>query len=157
MHDAIASMAGTKPPFRIVTAKQMRGLAAAKSCSGWQTEGWFSKDIKSNIAGFLGTLDFKLDSKKGRLLRRNLKYDTTAKDESIQIRLKSDTELKISIKANGKMLIQNKIEPSNQYQNLKMNLSDSIWKNTINALDLQFEGEKGAFVTIDYIKLNRLN
>jgi hypothetical protein len=124
---------------------------------GWQTEGWFSKDIKSNIAGFLGTLDFKLDSKKGRLLRRNLKYDTTAKDESIQIRLKSDTELKISIKANGKMLIQNKIEPSNQYQNLKMNLSDSIWKNTINALDLQFEGEKGAFVTIDYIKLNRLN
>lgn len=58
---------------------------------GWQTEGWFSKDIKSNIAGFLGTLDFKLDSKKGRLLRRNLKYDTTAKDESIQIRLKSDT------------------------------------------------------------------
>lgn len=124
---------------------------------GWQTEGWFSKDIKSNIAGFLGTLDFKLDSKKGRLLRRNLKYDTTAKDESIQIRLKSDTELKISIKANGKMLIQNKIEPSNQYQNLKMNLSDSIWENTINALDLQFEGEKGAFVTIDYIKLNRLN
>ncbi|MEC8723825.1 MAG: sulfatase [Bacteroidota bacterium] len=124
---------------------------------GWQTEGWFSKDIKSNIAGFLGTLDFKLDSKKGRLLRRNLKYDTTPKDESIQIRLKSDTELKIRIKANGKMLVQNKIKSSNQFQNLKMNLSDSIWKNTINALDIQFEGEKGTFVTIDYIKLNRLN
>lgn len=124
---------------------------------GWQTEGWFSKDIKSNIAGFLGTLDFKLDSKKGRLLRRNLEYNTTAKDESIQIRLKSDTELKISIIANGKMLTQNKIKPSNQYQNLKMKLCDSIWKNTINALDLQFEGEKGTFVTIDYIQLNRLN
>ncbi|MEC8248408.1 MAG: sulfatase-like hydrolase/transferase [Bacteroidota bacterium] len=124
---------------------------------GWQTEGWFSKDIKSNIAGFLGTLDFKLDSKKGRLLRRNLKYDTTAKDESIQIRLKSDTELKINIKANGKTLVQNKIKPSNQFQDLKMNLSNSIWNNTINNLDLQFEGEKGAFVTIDYIKLNRLN
>ncbi|MEC8133979.1 MAG: sulfatase [Bacteroidota bacterium] len=124
---------------------------------GWQTEGWFSKDIKSNIAGFLGTLDFKLDSKKGRLLRRNLKYDTTAKDESIQIRLKSDTELKINIKANGKTLVQNKIKPSNQFQDLKMNLSNSIWNNTINNLDLQFEGEKGAFVTIDCIKLNRLN
>lgn len=124
---------------------------------GWQTEGWFSKDIKSNIAGFLGTLDFKLDSKKGSLLRRNLEYNTTAKDESIQIRLKSDTELKISIIANGKMLTQNKIKPSNQYQILKMKLSDSIWKNTINALDLQFVGEKGTFVTIDYIQLNRLN
>ena len=78
-------------------------------------------------------------------------------DESIQIRLKSNAKLKISIIANGKMLIQNKIKPSNQYKNLKMKLTNSIWKNTINALDLLFEGEKGAFVTIDYIKLNRLN
>ena len=43
-------------------------------CGGWQTEGWVSNNIKSNIAGFLGFLDFKLDKDYGSIERKKLNF-----------------------------------------------------------------------------------
>ena len=47
-------------------------LYFAFDCGAWQTEGWFSEDISSNLAGSLGTLDFELDGDSGSIRREGL-------------------------------------------------------------------------------------
>ena len=49
-------------------------LYFAFDCGAWQTEGWFSEDISSNLAGSLGTLDFELDGDSGKHSARRTEY-----------------------------------------------------------------------------------
>ena len=122
---------------------------------GWQTEGWFSNDIKSNLAGFLGYLDFTLSKRKGTLSRENLAIKTTKEDKLLLLKLKSDTDLTVSVLANKSFIGKSKMKEINQYTNLEIKLSEANWKGVINSLDISFKAKKGATIEIDYIKINR--
>jgi len=122
---------------------------------GWQTEGWFSNDIRSNLAGFLGYLDFTLNKRKGTLSRENLAIKTTKEDKVLLLKLKSDTDLTVSVLANKSFIGKSKIKAINQYTNLEIKLSEANWKGVINSLDISFKAKKGATIEIDHIKINR--
>ncbi len=120
---------------------------------GWQTEGWFSKDIKSNLAGFLGYLDFFLNKKKGTISRKGLAIKTTVKDKYIEIKLKSNSNLIIKAFSNKKIIGKSEIRQTNQFETIKIELSKSNWNGIINSIDFQFEGKKSATIILDYIRL----
>ena len=122
---------------------------------GWQTEGWFSRDIKSNLAGFLGYLDFTLNNAKGTLKRENLALQTTQKDKILSIKLKTDAKLKIDVLANSKHIGSCEMSGKDDYQVVEINLRETNWKGLIRSIDFKIEGKKGATIAMDYIQLKR--
>jgi hypothetical protein len=122
---------------------------------GWQTEGWFSRDIKSNLAGFLGYLDFTLNKAKGTLKRENLALQTTQKDKILSIKLKTDAKLKIDVLANSKHIGSCEMTGNDDYQVVEINLRETNWKGLIRSIDFKIEGKKGATIAMDYIQLKR--
>ena len=69
-----------------------------------------SDDIKSKLAGFLGYLDFELNSSTGALKRDGLKPIAKPADKSIQIIIKASAEAKIVVMANGNQLGSSEIK-----------------------------------------------
>ncbi len=122
-------------------------------CGGWQTEGWTSKDIKSNLAGFLGFLDFDLDKNKGTIHREGLKINATENDKSIKLKLRSSKNLQITALANNFELGRIELQRDNKFKTVEITLDHSNWKGEINALSFTFRGNKGAQIEVDFIKM----
>ena len=125
-------------------------------CGGWQNEGWFSKDIKSNLAGFLGYLDFYLDYEEGSLQRTGLKIKAQRSDDSIMIRLRADEDLTVRFYANAQFLGFAAVKGTNQFEAASIPLNPSIWQDIIETLEVRFESKKGTLIEIDTIQVERL-
>ena len=126
-------------------------------CGGWQTEGWYSTDIQSNLAGFLGFLEFDLQRKKGTIHREGLKITASESDTSLQIRLRASEDIQIIALSNHSETGKIKLHRNNEFQTVRIALDHSSWKGEINSCSLTFKGKKGTQIEIDCIKMERKN
>ncbi|VGO11996.1 Arylsulfatase [Pontiella desulfatans] len=124
-------------------------------CGGWQTEGWDSDDIKSNLAGYLGYLEFALDENHGTIRRKGLKITASESDEALVIKLRTDADLEISASANGREIGGGTLQGNNEFGSVKIGLDPSTWSGSIQTLEIMFTGAAGAAVEIDSIKVER--
>lgn len=124
-------------------------------CGGWQTEGWFSEDIRSNLAGALGTLEFKLDDACGSIQRQALQLSTDPRDRVLALQLRSDAALDIRVFSNGEFVGKCSIQQSNTYASVDINLTPFNWKGTLHTLRIQFEGAVGTTIELDSIQVKR--
>lgn len=125
-------------------------------CGGWQTEGWISTNISSNLAGFLGYLDFYLDDRVATLRREGLKVIPKKENQTFILRLKSSKDLNVKVLINERLIGLDSIQASNEYERVSMNVHPELSKEIVELLEIVFEGEEGAFVEIDTIKLETI-
>ena len=121
-------------------------------CGGWQTEGWESKDISSNLAGSLGYLDFKLDNKKGTIYKERLQIRETNQQKSIAIKMKSTADLKIFVANDHGDLGNAKYSANPSFQEVLIPLNINTSLSGTTKLEISFRGKKNDLVEIDYIK-----
>ena len=126
-------------------------------CGGWQTEGWKSKGISSNIAGTLGYLDFSLDRGKGAIQREGLKITATKNDKALVVRLRSSKNIRVQLSANGKKLgAEQAVAAGTAFVSLSVPVTtEPNWTGVVESLGLGFEGNEGVFVEIDSIAVER--
>ena len=72
------------------------------NCGGWQTEGWQLKNSSSNLAGFLGFLDFDLENSSASIQRKELQVRSNEKNKSLIIKLRASSEINIQPYINDK-------------------------------------------------------
>lgn len=129
-------------------------------CGGWQTEGWKADDgIESNIAGFLGYLDFDLATT-GALQRTGLSVQANDSDQALAIKLRSTQGLTLQLRVNGKKLGGPvEVGASKEYQMFKVALSDQEeWRGKIESIQWTFEkaeSSEKASIEIDSIQVLR--
>jgi len=124
----------------------------AFDCGGWQTEGWESIDISSNLAGSLGYLNFKLDNKKGTIFKEGLQIRETNQQKSIVIKMKSNADLKIFVANNHSELGSAKYSANLSFQEVLIPLNKNTSLSGTTKLKISFRGKKNDLVEIDYIK-----
>ncbi|WP_281613081.1 sulfatase [Flammeovirga sp. SubArs3] len=122
---------------------------------GWQTEGWNSDDISSNLAGYLGYLDFTLDKKEGSITRDGLKVTASKKDQSYDIKLKADHPLEVILLANNQVIGMKHLSKENTTQTLSFKLDNAKWEGEINSLTVVFKGKKGTTIEMDFMSVKR--
>jgi arylsulfatase A-like enzyme len=127
-------------------------LHFAFDCGGWQTEGWESTDISSNLAGSLGYLDFKLDSKKGTIHKTGLQIRETNHQKSIAIKMKSNASLKIFVANDYGDLGTAEYSGNSSFEEVLIPLNKSTSLSGTTKLKISFRGKKNDLVEIDYIK-----
>jgi arylsulfatase A-like enzyme len=121
-------------------------------CGAWQTEGWRSTDISSNLAGSLGYLDFKLDNKKGTIYKEGLQIRETNHQKSIAIKMKSTADLKIFIANDHGDLGSAKYSGNSSFEEVLIPLNKNTSLSGTTKLKICFRGKKNDLVEIDYIK-----
>jgi arylsulfatase A-like enzyme len=124
-------------------------------CGGWQTEGWASDDITSNLAGYLGFLEFNLEGREGTICRKNLKMAASEKDEVLVMTLRASDALEIRASANGKTIGSGKVPGNNEFSTVRMALNRSSWSGTIHSVSITFKGAQDASIEVDSIKVER--
>ena len=126
-------------------------------CGGWQTEGWESRGISDNIAGFLGYLDFALAGSTATLVRNGLNAQTTDRDRALVIRLRTSGELEVQVLVNDRLLADPRtLEAGKSCTELRIPLKgNAAWKDAIRSLQIDFKGPPSTFVEIDAILVDR--
>ena len=76
-----------------------------------------SNNIKSNIAGFLGFLDFKLDKDYGSIERKKLNFQI--KEQFISVRVKTSKDVIINLHVNDKKIKPVKLTSSDDFKEIK--------------------------------------
>ena len=127
-------------------------LYFAFNCGGWQTEGWESTDISSNLAGSLGYLDFKLDNKKGTIYKERLQIREINQQKSIAIKMKSTADLEIFVANDHGDLGNAKYSANLSFQEVLIPLNINTSLSGTTKLEISFRGKKNDLVEIDYIK-----
>ncbi len=121
-------------------------------CGGWQTEGWRSTDISSNLAGTLGYLDFKLDRKKGTIYKEGLQIRETNHQKIIAIKMKSNASLKIFVANDHGDLGSAEYSGNSSYEEVLILMNKNTSLSGTTKLKISFRGKKNDLVEIDYIK-----
>lgn len=124
-------------------------------CGGWQTEGWFSKDMTANLAGSLGYLDFVLDAKSGMIQREGLNVIASKKDKFLMLQARVNAEIECYASANGQVVGHVCIAPSGAFKSYLIQLVPERWRASIYTLELRFEGLAGTVIEIDAIEIQR--
>jgi len=126
-------------------------------CGGWQTEGWQATGITDNIAGNLGFLEFTLGEDNNRLIRKGLLAKATKNDETLQIKLRSNSDVTVQVDVNGKTLSDAKgVSSGETFHEIQIPLTDNRnWPAVIKSLELVFEGKQGTSIEIDSITVTR--
>ena len=121
-------------------------------CGGWQTEGWKSTDISSNLAGSLGYLDFKLDSKKGTIYKEGLQIREANHQKIIAIKMKSNANLKIFVANDHGDLGSAEYLGNSSFEEVLIPLNKNMSLSGTTKLKISFRGKKNDLVEIDHIK-----
>ena len=131
-------------------------LAYEFDCGGWQTEGWASRGIEDNIAGFQGTLGFTI-GKKSKLIRDGLSVTASDADRNLLIKVRSVGDIELEAFANGKSLGEaTTISSADQYAEVLIPLNHNLaWGGTIESLEVSLRGAKGTLVEVDAIEVIR--
>ena len=119
-------------------------------CGGWQTEGWESNNIKSNIAGFLGFLDFKLDKDYGSIERKKLNFQIN--EQFISMRGKTSKDVIINMHVNDKKIKPVKLTSSDDFKEIKWKVKKQDEVLDLNSLSVVFKGKPGPKIELAYIK-----
>ena len=130
-------------------------LYFAFDCGAWQTEGWFSEDISSNLAGSLGTLDFELDGDSGSIRREGLNILLSEADKELSLDIRSSGDLKGIISLNGQAVGDVRIDASHTFQTTSLDLNLPGWSDSIQSLEVTFLGDAGTVVEINTIQIQR--
>ena len=126
------------------------------NCGGWQTEGWETEDIDSKLAGFLGYLDFELPQGSGSIYRKGLKLSTHHLDKAMECTVRTNHDIEVKIVINDQKLGVSQITKSKDFQKISFPLlNNPAWKDSIQSLELCFEGSKKTILEIDAIKVLR--
>jgi hypothetical protein len=104
------------------------------------------------LAGSLGYLDFKLDSKKGTIHKTGLQIRETNHQKSIAIKMKSTADLKVFVANDHGDLGSAKYSANSTFQEVLIPLNNSISLSGTTKLKISFRGKKNDLVEIDYIK-----
>ncbi|MCM8531514.1 MAG: sulfatase-like hydrolase/transferase [Lentisphaeraceae bacterium] len=125
------------------------------NCGAWQNEGWAISGSKSNIAGFLGFLDFHVESDSVELARHGLNVSSNPDDKSFEVVLKTSNDLKLSLSANGQKLGTSKVKAGN-FQKVLISLAgNKSWQGSIKSLKLNVSASPGTIVEVDSLKVIR--
>ena len=124
------------------------------NCGGWQTEGWELKNSSSNLAGFLGFLDFDLENSSASIQRKELQVRSNEKDKSLIIKLRASSEINIQPYINDRKLKKTSIKNYKEFKVVEWKLKKPEQEDIKN-LSFTFSGQKKAYVEIDYIKVKR--
>jgi hypothetical protein len=124
------------------------------NCGGWQTEGWQSENISSNLTGFLGYLNFELDNSIGTIERTGLSIKDFNRDQNLLLRIKSNSDLSVYTNINGIKMKTLKLNKSQDYSTLVWRLSKLKQIEIINSLNFTFEAAPGSILELDFIKVN---
>ncbi|MEX0321323.1 MAG: sulfatase [Puniceicoccaceae bacterium] len=126
-------------------------------CGGWQTEGWGSREIEDNIAGYQNYLDFHLKNGRGTIFRRGLLVDPLPEDTAFAIKMRSSDKVRVTARANGKPLGGARtIEGSEEYITVKFPLTGNAnWRQQVKFLQIGFRSQKDVFIEIDSIVVER--
>ena len=149
---------GLSDKWEILNGRDPRDgrLYFAFDCGAWQTEGWFSEDISSNLAGSLGTLDFELDGASGSIRREGMNTLVSEADRALTLDVRSSAELKVITSVNGQAVGHVRIGASHTFQTTSLNLNSSQWVgDSIQSLEFTFIGDAGTVVEIDTIQIQR--
>ncbi len=132
-------------------------LAYEFDCGGWQTEGWESKGIADNIAGFQGYLDFTLGKKNNQLVRNGLKAKVTDADKTLVIKLRTEGDVTVQASANRRSLADAEtVISGDAFAEVRISLKgNEAWRGTIKTLVVEIDGKKGTAVEVDAILVER--
>ena len=120
-------------------------------CGGWQTEGWKSGDIDNNLAGYLGYLEFTLNSSKGRIERDGMKLKTVAQGKALTIHMQTSVDANVTVIVNGKEVADVMALPTSETQQLEFAITDN-WPEVIETLAIKFNSAaQDARIIIDRI------
>ena len=125
------------------------------NCGGWQTEGWASTDIESNLAGFLGYLDFTLKGGKGSIEKNGLNLVASPRDKALLLSLRSDQDTEVSFSAENREVGRVKLIAGKKMQTVRISLGERNWSGKINTLQLAFSSQNDAAIEIDFIRIER--
>lgn len=123
-------------------------------CGGWQTEGWKSDNIKSNIAGFLGTLDFKLENSSNSIKKNGLNFEFNTSMQ-MDIDASFDKDILLHVLVNDRLVGRKKISSTSSIISTSIPLNLSKIKKNISNIELVFSGMKNTEVIIDKICVNK--
>ncbi|MFT5122383.1 MAG: N-sulfoglucosamine sulfohydrolase [Verrucomicrobiales bacterium] len=126
-------------------------------CGGWQTEGWESKGIPDNIAGFQGFLGFSLGDPDSRLIRNGLKTKVNAADQQLVIKLRNGGDVQVQAMANGQSLGDAQAVPTGDaFAEVTIPLNNNpAWTGSIESLQIKFKGAQGTTIEVDSIAVQR--
>jgi arylsulfatase A-like enzyme len=126
-------------------------------CGGWQTEGWKTRDLEENIAGYQNYLDFHLKDGKGTIYRRDLLVDPDPKDSALAIKLRTSGKVRVMARANSKPLGKaRQVQATDDYVTVKFPLKGNAnWRQQVKTLQLNFRGPDNPFIEIDFIVVER--
>lgn len=131
-------------------------LAYLFDCGGWQTEGWESKGIEDNLAGFQGTLGFTV-GRKSRLIRKGLRVSAGKGDRELMVKLRAEGDLAVEAFANGDSLGEAvTVAASEDFTEVRIPLQENAgWSGTIESLEVGLRSATGTFVEVDAIEVVR--
>lgn len=121
-------------------------------CGSWQTEGWKSRDILSNLAGKLGYLDFNLNKNKGSIYRNGLQIIGANKNQAFAIRLKSKDKLSVTISNENGKLGTYRHNGDEAFITATIPIDTKLWSKKTTSLEISFKGKKNNLIEIDFIK-----
>ncbi|MDG2128174.1 MAG: sulfatase-like hydrolase/transferase [Fuerstiella sp.] len=126
-------------------------------CGGWQTEGWKSRGISDNIAGFQGYLGFALAESGNRLVRNGLKTKVMGDDQNLVITIRAKDDVEVQAIANDRVLGQPQIVTSvTDFTRVQIPLQgNAAWNGTIESLAITLIGNAGTEVEVDSITVDR--
>jgi len=124
------------------------------NCGGWQTEGWKSENISSNLSGFLGYLDFELDNSIGSIERLGLNIKDLKSYKNLVLKIKSNSDLYVYPNINGKIMKKLKLNKNQDFSSLVWKLGKLKQIESLKSLNFTFESEPGSHIELDFIKVN---
>lgn len=122
-------------------------------CGGWQTEGWQSLGQVTNLAGDQGFLEFELADGKGSIIRDGINADFSKNAAGMDLRLKTDHPLRMTflVNENGQGAVE--LPGTSRWKEVTWPITD-LGSETIQSLRIDFEGEPGAKIEMDWIKFD---
>lgn len=122
-------------------------------CGGWQTEGWQSLGQVTNLAGDQGFLEFELADGKGSVIRDGLNAGLSKNAAGMDLRLKTDHPLRMTflVNENGQGAVE--LPGTSRWKEVTWPITD-LGSETIQSLRIDFEGEPGAKIEMDWIKFD---
>ena len=122
------------------------------NCGGWQTEGWRSKNLSSQLAGELGTLDFKLKGSSGSIFRDGLAVKMEMDLSVLNVLGKTDEDIEIDLLINGCLMGRGTMLKSDILQSFSIEIDYIHLEKPIQELELVFNGSAGTRVVLDSIE-----
>ena len=122
-------------------------------CGGWQTEGWFSHDIESNLSGLLGTIDFDLSGNTGSIERHGLSTKRYVDLDKLLLLGRVDHDVNVDLFINNRKVGTGFISASKTNKSITIPIKNNTPSNLITDIKIVFSGKKKTRLVFDSMEL----